>query len=111
MYLLPNLHLLEEYDSGSCLLGVLMRGVWKKGCFFEKKMFINKLAKSSIFQKLNQTTSPLLQSGSKLQQIRNFSLHEYQSQELFAKNGVTVPKGYACTTAEEAEEAARKIGG
>ena len=39
------------------------------------------------------------------------NLHEYQSKELFAEFGIPVPKGIAATTAEEAEKAARELGG
>ena len=39
------------------------------------------------------------------------NLHEYQSKELFAKYGIPVLQGYPATSPEEAEEAARKLGG
>ncbi len=39
------------------------------------------------------------------------NLHEYQSKELFAEYGIPVPKGIPAVTAEEAENAARKLGG
>ena len=39
------------------------------------------------------------------------NLHEYQSKALFAEFGIPVPKGIAATTAEEAENAARELGG
>ena len=39
------------------------------------------------------------------------NLHEYQSKELFAEYGIPVPKGIPAVTAEEAEHAARKLGG
>lgn len=39
------------------------------------------------------------------------NLHEYQSKELFAEYGIPVLKGYPATTAEDAEAAARKLGG
>ncbi len=39
------------------------------------------------------------------------NLHEYQSKELFAEFGIPVPRGIAVTTAEEAENAARELGG
>ncbi len=39
------------------------------------------------------------------------NLHEYQAKQLFAEYGLPVSKGYACDTAEEAAEAADKIGG
>ncbi len=39
------------------------------------------------------------------------NLHEYQSKELFAEFGIPVPRGIAATTAEEAENAARELGG
>ena len=39
------------------------------------------------------------------------NLHEYQSKELFAEFGIPVPRGIAATTAEEAESAARELGG
>ncbi len=39
------------------------------------------------------------------------NLHEYQSKELFAEYGIPVPKGVPAVTAEEAEDAARTLGG
>jgi succinyl-CoA synthetase beta subunit len=39
------------------------------------------------------------------------NLHEYQSKGLFAEFGIPVPRGIAATTAEEAENAARELGG
>ena len=39
------------------------------------------------------------------------NLHEYQSKALFAQYGLPVSDGYAVDTAEEAVEAAKKIGG
>ena len=39
------------------------------------------------------------------------NLHEYQSKELFAEFGIPVPRGIPATSAEEAENAARKLGG
>lgn len=39
------------------------------------------------------------------------NLHEYQSKELFAEYGIPVPKGYPARSAQEAEDAARKLGG
>jgi len=39
------------------------------------------------------------------------NLHEYQSKELFAEFGIPVPRGIAATTAEQAEDAARELGG
>ncbi len=39
------------------------------------------------------------------------NLHEYQSKELFAEFGIPVPRGILATTAEEAENAARELGG
>lgn len=39
------------------------------------------------------------------------NLHEYQAKQLFARYGMPVPVGYACSTPREAEEAASKIGG
>ena len=39
------------------------------------------------------------------------NLHEYQSKELFAEFGIPVPRGIAARTAEEAENAARELGG
>ena len=39
------------------------------------------------------------------------NLHEYQSKELFAEFGIPVPRGITATTAEEAENAARELGG
>jgi succinyl-CoA synthetase beta subunit len=42
---------------------------------------------------------------------RLFSLHEYQSHQLFQKYGIQVPKGIVASTVEEAVSAAEKIGG
>lgn len=39
------------------------------------------------------------------------NLHEYQGKQLFAEYGLPVSKGFACSTPEEAAEAADKIGG
>ena len=39
------------------------------------------------------------------------NLHEYQSKELFAEYGIPIPKGHPATTPEEAENAARRLGG
>lgn len=38
------------------------------------------------------------------------NLHEYQGKALFAKHGVPVLKGFPCTTAAEAEQAATQLG-
>lgn len=37
------------------------------------------------------------------------NLHEYQAKKLFSENGLPVPIGYACSTAQEASAAAAKI--
>ena len=39
------------------------------------------------------------------------NLHEYQAKSLFAEYGLPVSKGYAVASADEAVEAADKIGG
>ncbi len=39
------------------------------------------------------------------------NLHEYQAKQLFAEYGLPVSTGYACSTPQEAAEAASKIGG
>jgi succinyl-CoA synthetase beta subunit len=36
-------------------------------------------------------------------------IHEYQAKQIFARYGVTVPKGYPASTPEEAEAAAKKL--
>ena len=38
-------------------------------------------------------------------------IHEYQGKELFRKYGVTTPRGFACFSADEAVDAAKKLGG
>jgi succinyl-CoA synthetase beta subunit len=38
-------------------------------------------------------------------------IHEYQGKELFRKFGMTTPRGFACFSADEAVEAAKKLGG
>lgn len=38
------------------------------------------------------------------------NLHEYQAKQLFARYGLPVPAGYACKNAQEALEAADKLG-
>lgn len=38
-------------------------------------------------------------------------LHEYQAKEVLARFGVATLPGHACTTADEVEDAARKLGG
>jgi succinyl-CoA synthetase beta subunit len=39
------------------------------------------------------------------------NLHEYQSKVIFADYGIPVPQGHVATTADEAVEAAKKLGG
>lgn len=39
------------------------------------------------------------------------NLHEYQGKQLFKEFGLPVSEGYACDTADEAVEAAKRIGG
>ncbi|HET9954013.1 MAG TPA: ADP-forming succinate--CoA ligase subunit beta [Polyangiaceae bacterium] len=36
-------------------------------------------------------------------------IHEYQGKQIFARYGIPIPKGYACFTAKEVEEAAAKL--
>jgi len=38
-------------------------------------------------------------------------IHEYQGKELFRRFGVVTPRGFACFSADEALEAAKKLGG
>lgn len=38
------------------------------------------------------------------------NLHEYQAKRLFARSGLPVPEGYACSTPHEAENSADKLG-
>src|SRR5512143_605011 len=38
-------------------------------------------------------------------------LHEYQSKQIFAKYGITIPKGRVATTAAEAKSIAEELGG
>jgi succinyl-CoA synthetase beta subunit len=38
-------------------------------------------------------------------------IHEYQGKELFRKFGIVTPRGFPCFTADEAVEAAKKLGG
>ena len=38
-------------------------------------------------------------------------IHEYQGKELFRKFGMVTPRGYPCFSADEAVEAAKKLGG
>jgi succinyl-CoA synthetase beta subunit len=38
-------------------------------------------------------------------------IHEYQGKELFRKFGMVTPRGFACFSADEAVEAAKKLGG
>src|SRR5512136_2752761 len=37
-------------------------------------------------------------------------LHEYQSKQIFAKNGIPIPKGRVASTAEEAKHIAQELG-
>ncbi len=37
-------------------------------------------------------------------------IHEYQAKQIFARYGVPIPRGYAVTTVDEAEAAAKKLG-
>jgi len=39
------------------------------------------------------------------------NLHEYQSKQLFARYGIPVPTGFVASTADEAADAARRLGG
>jgi len=39
------------------------------------------------------------------------NLHEYQSKQLFSRYGIPIPVGFVASTAEEAADAARRIGG
>src|SRR5690625_1285162 len=41
----------------------------------------------------------------------SMNFHEYQAKELFEQFGIPVPRGQLATTAEEAVDAARQIGG
>ena len=43
-------------------------------------------------------------------QSRNLNIHEYQSQDLMRKYGISVPEGGICTTPDEAYELAQKLG-
>merc|ERR1712137_1272899 len=43
-------------------------------------------------------------------QSRNLNIHEYQSQDLMRKFNINVPEGGICTTPEEAQELAQKLG-
>src|SRR6201999_4442892 len=45
------------------------------------------------------------------ERIRLMKIHEYQAKALLARYGVPVPRGEVAYTAEEAETAAKKIGG
>ena len=38
-------------------------------------------------------------------------IHEYQGKEVFRKFGMVTPRGFPCFSAEEAVEAAKKLGG
>src|SRR5258706_6578239 len=38
-------------------------------------------------------------------------IHEYQGKEIFRKFGVVTPRGFPCFSAEEAVDAAKKLGG
>jgi succinyl-CoA synthetase beta subunit len=42
--------------------------------------------------------------------IQKLKIHEYQARELFEKEGIPVPNGALCKTAEEARKAAESIG-
>ena len=39
------------------------------------------------------------------------NIHEYQAKQIFAKYGISVPRGYIATTVDEAVESAKKLGG
>ena len=39
------------------------------------------------------------------------NLHEYQAKRLFAEHGVPIPKGNVASTADQAREIARELGG
>ncbi len=42
---------------------------------------------------------------------KRMKIHEYQGKELFRKFGVATPRGIPCFSADEAMEAAKKLGG
>ncbi|KAJ1856536.1 succinate--CoA ligase beta chain [Coemansia sp. RSA 2703] len=44
------------------------------------------------------------------QQVRNLSIHEYMSANLLSEAGIKVPKGVVASSADEAFEAAKKLG-
>lgn len=52
----------------------------------------------------------MIAPASAIIQQRHLNIHEYQSAELMAANGVNVPTGYAAKSVEEAVAAAAKIG-
>lgn len=68
-------------------------------------MFVNRLCKNAIQRRGTFVSS--LQNNQK----RFLNLHEYQSHQLLAQNGVNVPKGQAITLPEQALEAAKQLTG
>ncbi|KAJ2176932.1 beta' subunit, partial [Coemansia sp. RSA 530] len=44
------------------------------------------------------------------QQVRNLSIHEYMSANLLSEAGIKVPQGIVASSAEEAFQAAKKLG-
>jgi acyl-CoA synthetase (NDP forming) len=54
---------------------------------------------------------PLATSIRSKKQESSMNFHEYQAKDLFAAYGIPVPRGELATTADEAVEAAGKVGG
>ncbi|KAJ2556840.1 beta' subunit, partial [Coemansia sp. RSA 1933] len=63
-----------------------------------------------MFRLFANSSKGALRATSKNQQVRNLSIHEYMSANLLSEAGIKVPKGSVATSAEEAYEAAKKLG-
>jgi len=64
-----------------------------------------------VFHSVSEFGHPRRRKAFFLQVRQTMNLHEYQSKQLFADYGITVPKGFAVDSADEAVKAAEKLGG
>ncbi|KAJ2787171.1 beta' subunit [Coemansia interrupta] len=58
----------------------------------------------------NSSKNALRLASKNQQQVRNLSIHEYMSANLLSEAGIKVPKGVVASSADEAFEAAKKLG-
>ncbi|KAI9504098.1 succinate--CoA ligase beta chain [Coemansia spiralis] len=63
-----------------------------------------------MFRLFANSSKGTLRTAAKSQQVRNLSIHEYMSANLLSEAGIKVPKGSVAASAEEAFQAAKKLG-